>query len=295
MSDEPKWDDLQLVLLIEKHGTLRAVARATGVSHPTLSRHLARLSKTTGGPVFDRDGARLVPTETGEILLRAARDMRRLFDDAVRCSIGRHAALDGLVRVSMAPIMLRMIAPTIGALCERHPKLGVDVDTSVHLSDLRRRQADVVLRASPAPGADLVGRKIGPFAAALFGNVQLARRARSGAPLETLPWVDWRSELNYPSSRWVQEQAPGARICARVSTTQDMLELIAAGVGVGYLWTPAAGEHRGLRRIASAPPLDWNIWALTRPELRRTPRIRVVLRALAEGLGEVIESKTPVA
>jgi LysR family transcriptional regulator for metE and metH len=64
--------DLELLDALGRHETLTAAARHLYVSQPALSQRLIRLEERLATPLFDRRGRRLVATEAGRRMLRAA-------------------------------------------------------------------------------------------------------------------------------------------------------------------------------------------------------------------------------
>jgi LysR family transcriptional regulator for metE and metH len=67
--------DLRLVTAVANQGSLTLAGEVLHVSQPALSRHLAQLEARLGAPLFVRTGLRMVPTVTGELLLRHASDV----------------------------------------------------------------------------------------------------------------------------------------------------------------------------------------------------------------------------
>jgi len=64
--------DLRLVTAVADQGSLTLAGEVLHVSQPALSRHLRQLETRLGVPLFVRTGLRMVPTPTGELLLRHA-------------------------------------------------------------------------------------------------------------------------------------------------------------------------------------------------------------------------------
>src|SRR5436305_1797367 len=72
------WDGVRVFLAVARHGSLRAAARALGLSQPTVARRLAAFEATFGGPaLFDRlpEGAHL--NAAGEHLVPVAESVER--------------------------------------------------------------------------------------------------------------------------------------------------------------------------------------------------------------------------
>jgi LysR family transcriptional regulator for metE and metH len=64
--------DLRMVIAVAAEGSLTQAGAVLNVSQPALSRHLRQLETRIGTPLFLRTGTRMVPTPTGELLLRHA-------------------------------------------------------------------------------------------------------------------------------------------------------------------------------------------------------------------------------
>lgn len=64
--------DLRMVTAVAAEGSLTQAGAVLHVSQPALSRHLRQLETRLRAPLFVRTGTRMVPTATGELLLRHA-------------------------------------------------------------------------------------------------------------------------------------------------------------------------------------------------------------------------------
>lgn len=64
--------DLRLVTAVANQGSLTSAGEVLHVSQPALSRHLRQLETRLKAPLFVRTGVRMVPTPSGELLLRHA-------------------------------------------------------------------------------------------------------------------------------------------------------------------------------------------------------------------------------
>ncbi|MBL4633111.1 MAG: hypothetical protein JKY56_04520, partial [Kofleriaceae bacterium] len=78
---------------------------------------------------------------------------------------------------------------------------------------------------------------------------------------------------------------PRAQVRATSDTETTVLELIRAGVGVGFLPCILASADPNLVRIEPTPPVfSTAIWVLTHHDLRYTGRIRAVMSSLGEAI-----------
>jgi DNA-binding transcriptional LysR family regulator len=72
---DPRWDDLRLLLAVGRRGSFLGAGRALGLATSTLSRRLTALERSVGAVLVERraDGARL--TDAGRRLAAAAEDV----------------------------------------------------------------------------------------------------------------------------------------------------------------------------------------------------------------------------
>ena len=111
--------------------------------------------------------------------------------------------------------------------------------------------------------------------------------ANPGAPvdLSQLDWIRWDEPWRgLPTERWISANIPNERVRARVNTSLASGELVALGVGVGFKLCYVGDSDPRLRRIG--PPIDFGFgfWALTHRDLKRTARVRALLRFLGDAL-----------
>ncbi|MEM6957585.1 MAG: LysR family transcriptional regulator, partial [Myxococcota bacterium] len=69
------WDDVQWFIAVADHGSLKAAARATGISQHTLGRRMEALEAAVGTPLLVRTTRGTELTAAGERLLPHARAM----------------------------------------------------------------------------------------------------------------------------------------------------------------------------------------------------------------------------
>lgn len=118
---------LEMLLAIQRHGSLTATADALGITQPAVSQWLADIEAAIGTPLFVR-GQRLRATEAAAPLLRHAQrvlaDARRVVDEVAAIGQGQL----GLVRVGVMQVAAASLMPaTIHAL----DREGVSIELSV--------------------------------------------------------------------------------------------------------------------------------------------------------------------
>lgn len=166
-----------------------------------------------------------------------------------------------------------------------YPEIELEVMVDNGVVSLTRREADIVLRLSTAPPTQLVGRRVTPLFSAVYGSPGYLRGLPRPLDLTTLDWVRWDDAWKrVPTERWIDEHVAPERVRARISTSLALTELVAAGLGVGFHPCWAGDADPRLER--AAPPRDFGfaLWLLTHEDLRRTTRIRALMRFLGDAL-----------
>jgi DNA-binding transcriptional LysR family regulator len=285
--DTPSWDRLRIALAVERAGSIRGAARALGINHATVSRHLHDLQARLGVRLFERDGQALVPTVAGADLIATAEQMEEGVLALGRRVAGRDFRLRGRVRVSLTPSMLYVLASSLPELSRAYPDIDVEIISGLELSDLSRREADIVVRIAVTPPSEhLYGRRVSDYAVMVYGASRLLDHVEPCA-LAQYPWVAWGRRLDdAPHRSWRRAQVPDSRIVCRTDTALGLYHLIRAGLGVGLIPSMLGDADPDLRRVSSgdARAFTFGLWTLTHADLRGTARVRAVLGWLSETL-----------
>ncbi len=118
---------LEMLLAIQRHGSLTATADALGITQPAVSQWLADIEAAIGTRLFVR-GQRLRATEAAAPLLRHAQrvlaDARRVVDEVAAIGLGRL----GLVRVGVMQVAAVSLMPATIRTLEQE---GVPIELSV--------------------------------------------------------------------------------------------------------------------------------------------------------------------
>lgn len=275
-----QWDDLQYALAVSREGTLTGAAERLGVSHTTVSRRLRALEDALGSRLFEGgpDGYR--PTEAGRELIEVA---ARVETDLLAVKgrvLGHDARVAGPIRVTMMELIFRGLREDVGDFVRVHDGVEVTVAATDDELSLGRREADVAFRLTNTPPETLVGRRIGAMQFAAYASRDLVARVGQGAPLGAYPWILWDERLDFRwLDAWLAQNAPGVTVAMRVDVSNAaMHELIAAGIGVQFLACLHGDADPALVRVGPLEPYARrDLWVLTLPELRKSPRVRAFI------------------
>ncbi|WP_279482872.1 LysR family transcriptional regulator [Aureimonas sp. SK2] len=281
--DRLAWDDLRLVGAVAEVGTLPAAADRLGVAHSTVFRRLRQIEGTMGCALFERNGARLVPTPAGEEIAALAREVGSAVDAAALRLAGREPVPAGEVRVTTNDtLLIHFLTPIFSDFRRQCPAVRLDVVLGNPALNLSKRDADVAIRATDRPPDTLVGRKGARIAWALYG----AREAAGD------DWVSLGDAMGPMAVvRHVAGTVPPERIGYRVNTVLGLAEAIEAGLGCGYLPCFVGDGRPALRRLGAPDErFATDLWLLTHADLRHVPRVR----ALMDFLGEAVAERRPL-
>lgn len=274
------WNDLRVLLALYREGTAKAAAQTLRIDPVTVTRRLEALERDLGATLFQRTTRGLLPTEVAHHLFELAERVETAAFAVERGASGAREAIAGTVRVACpADLGIRMIAPALGRLSAEHPELVVELITGASIVDLNRREADVSLRLVRPELAELVCRRVGAIAYAVY-------RHRDGAPARWIAWVEGASGL--PEGRWVDAQRGDAAPAVRVDRTAAAEAAAAAGLGLALLPTAMGDAHPELvrDRPEDPPALVRDVWMVVHRDLRSVPRVRRVMDFLTDVLAE---------
>ncbi len=287
---QPRWDDLQLLLVVVRSGSALAASEELGLSQSTVSRRVAALEEQLGVRLFDRRGRRLEATSEAHALAQLSEQFDEDVGAAMRRVRSRARDLTGQVRISSVKPLLRLLLSRLHVLSVQHPQIELVLDTRSSLSNLHKKEADIVMRATSTPPETLVGRRIAKFAYGLYRPVGAAPSSR------LVGYPPPRGDVGKAS--WLPEVVPNAKVALRIDDDELQQDAVRAGMGNAQLLCMAADADPTLERVPGAP-LEWgeDLWVLTHPDLREMPRVRTVMDVLVDELSaqsDLIEGRRPL-
>lgn len=284
------WNRARAFLVTAEEGSLSAAARALDMTQPTLGRQVAALETELGVALFERRGRGLELTPTG---LELVEHVRAMGDAASRVSLaatGRADHIAGNVCITATDSMSVFVMPDIVRKLRCHaPGIRIELVASNAVSDLKRREADIAIRAFRPTQPDLIAKKISDLPFYLYatpGYLAQLGHPQSPADLNTAEYIgfnrheQWIDALKALGIDLTQHNFP-------VITENHIVHwsLVKAGVGIGTM-TGNVGdlEPTVVRALPELAPLMSEIWLVAHQELRTSRRVRLVFDFLADEL-----------
>lgn len=283
-----QWEDVRYFLAVVRQGSFSGAARALATDQSTVSRRIALLEQGLGQPLFERGPRTVRRTPQAEALLDPALAVERAVLAMEDAASRAEAEPRGRVRIALTEgLAQHVVVPRIlPGLFAAHPELSVDLRTGDEVLDLARHEADVSVRFFRPARGELVGQRV----ARLPLSVLVAKRARrrwTGRAIGDLPWTSYEREGTVtPESRLLEQLGVG-RTRLACSSVETQLAAVRAGLGVAVApraLTLALPDLAALDVPGAADLGTLELFVVTRPALRKVPRVAVVYDALVRAL-----------
>lgn len=214
-----------------------------------------------------------------------------------RRSAGLADTVSGVVRLSAGEEVSALLSRFLPELRAGLKQIEFEMSARHTLLNLSRREADLLIGEQLPDSADIVTRKLGRTAFAIYAHPSLAVARLSSAAIKGVPWVGFDDDhTRMPGQRWLQERLDGGRPAIRCNNWLVIRETARAGGGFAILPCYLGDSDPQLQRIgAPIAELFADQWLLVHRDLRALPRVRAVMdavialfqreRALLEGGG----------
>lgn len=242
-------DQMRYFVTAAQLQNLSKAAEALHISQPSLSRSIARLEEELGTPLFYRQGRRVVLNELGSQFLTSAQSILRELDGTLaqlrtyaggvgaRLSVGL-CGPDGPVTACLA------------AFSTAHPQIILNLDCSIAAKEaLDINQYDMLLCPDTGEYRRFRGIPLReeryllalPASHALAGRPGILPRSLAGQPFVFLRRGQLRIEDPYDLCAGLNL---GLRTACLTDEREQHKQLIAAGVGLGFVPEGCAGPYR---------------------------------------------------
>lgn len=284
------WNHVRAFLVTAEEGSLSAAAKALGLTQPTLGRQVAALEKELAVVLFEREGRGLKLTPNGLDLLVQARNMGQVATDFSLAASGQSNQLEGSVCITASDVTAAFILPpVIHKLRREEPGIEIELIASNEVSNLKRREADIAIRAFRPTQAELIAKRINSISAHLYATPGYLQGIGNPSTPKELGNADFMGFAGIDSlisalrgSGFPLERKNFPFISESHLTQWEMVK---QGVGIGFMIEGVGDfEDKVVRVLPDQPPFMADVWLVAHRELRTSRRIRRVFDFLAEEL-----------
>lgn len=287
------WDLYRFILALHRAGTIRGAATALGVNHATVSRRIALINADNNAPIFERAGGAYVVTRLGEPLIEAAERMEVVALHAERRQRALSETVSGAITLSMAETIGQyLLRDELIEFTHTYPNIELTVSADYRRVNLDRSEADVVVRGDNSPPDHLVGTRLFPYALTYYAHKDYL----ATTPLAQRRWLSF-SQAATPLNWLPHSPFPYAPVQMRVGDLTLLQQMAQAKQGMIYTACFIGDSNPELTRLTDdTPTRGLDFWVLTHPDLRKSPRIKVLMSFLTKALTkkrDLIEGRAP--
>ncbi|QDH71211.1 LysR family transcriptional regulator [Marilutibacter alkalisoli] len=283
---------------VARHLSFARAAAEVGCTPSVLSRRIASLERTVGGPVFLRSTRQVSLTPLGETLLADYRVLEAALGDLNARLASQHAEPAGLVRLHVPTTYgRRRIAPLLAGFMARYPRIRLDVVFDDGFADLIALRVDVAVRIGRLADSRLVARGLGPVHRVLCASPAYLEQApglvrpEDLARHRCLAFTPLQSGALWTLERGRQRRSVRVQPVLATNNADALQAAVLDGAGIALLADFVIGENIASGRLVEVLPQ----WHLLQPTVQlvwvagadRAPRVRALIDYLGEHLGGV--------
>ncbi|KAA0684231.1 LysR family transcriptional regulator [Roseomonas genomospecies 6] len=286
-----RWDGIDEFVAVADCGGFSRAAERLRISSSQVSRQVARLEDRLQARLFYRTTRSVTLTEAGRSLLAHCRRLIEERDEALLAVSDLQAEPKGLLRLTCAVAYgERFVVPLVNGFLERHPQLRVEIELTNRRLDLVHEGVDLAVRLGRLMDSSLVATRIAPRVMHLCAAPSYLERR--GTP-RTLADLAEHECLTGTADTWSLDEGgqewlfrPQGRW--RCNSGTAVLDAALRGFGLCQLPDYYVMEHLTAGRLVSLleahRPPNTAVWAVYPPQRHLSPKVRLLIRHLKEGL-----------
>lgn len=284
-----------------EEGSLSAAARALGMSQPTLGRQVVSLEEELGIVLFERIGRGLRLTAGGLNLLEHVRSMGEAANRVSLSASGQTRTLEGKITITASEaISAFLLPPVIERLRRTYPGVELTIVATNAVRDLRRREADIAIRAVRPSDPTLIATRLRDTPARLYATRAYLRRLGSPKTFADLNGADFigfrEGDAFHKGLNGMGFQLTDRNFPILTENHLVQWELVKRGLGIGVMMEEVGDEEPLVERaLPDMAPISVSAWLVSHREVHTSRRVRVVFDLLAEHFGPSKRTKAEAA
>ncbi|GJE58069.1 HTH-type transcriptional regulator DmlR [Methylobacterium trifolii] len=155
------WDKIRIFLNVAEAGSFTRAGDDIGLSQSAVSRQISALERELKAPLFHRHARGLILTEQGDLLFRAARDMKlRLENTRARLVETSERPSGDLKVTTTVGLGTAWLAQRVAEFIDLYPDVRIELILTNEELDLAMREADIAIRMRRPAQPDLIQRRL---------------------------------------------------------------------------------------------------------------------------------------
>ena len=279
------WDKIRIFLNVAEAGSFTKAGDDIGLSQSAVSRQISALERELKAPLFHRHARGLILTEQGDLLFRAARDMKLLLENTKARLVETSERPTGDLKVTTTVgLGTAWLSQRVAEFLDLYPDVRIELILTNEELDLAMREADIAIRMRRPAQPDLIQRRLFTVHYHAFASPDYIKRF--GAP-KTVDQLDEHRLVSFggnePSyllaahyladiGREGRERRPVHFTVNNVGALQKAME---TGAGIGILPDYAVDGQESLVQVlteSEMPTLD--SYLVYAEEMRTVARVQ---------------------
>ncbi len=171
------WDKIRIFLNVAEAGSFTRAGDGIGLSQSAVSRQISALERELKAPLFHRHARGLILTEQGDLLFRAARDMKLRLDNTRARLVETSERPTGDLRVTTTVgLGSSWLAPRVAEFLDLYPEVRIELILTNEELDLAMREADIAIRVRRPAQPDLIQRRLFTVHYHAYASVDYVKR-----------------------------------------------------------------------------------------------------------------------
>ena len=181
------WDKIRIFYTVAEAGSFTRAGDDLGLSQSAVSRQVSALERELKAPLFHRHARGLILTEQGDLLHRAARDMRlRLENTRARLEETSERPSGVLKVTTTVGLGSLWLVQRVAEFLDTYPEVRIEMILTNEELDLAMREADVALRLRRPSQPDLIQRRLFNVHFHVYASVDYIKRFGEPKTLDDL-------------------------------------------------------------------------------------------------------------
>ena len=289
------WDGYRFFLAVARTGQLSLAGRVLGVDHTTVARRVKSLEDTLNAKLFDRSPRGYVLTQAGADLVPIAENLEKSAEHAQDSISDTQEDLSGRIRIGVPDgVGTFIVSRAAQELCEKYPKLHVELLALPQNFSLSKREADFVIAVSTPDSGRLKVRKISDYKLHLYGTRDYLDQfppIKKIADLKKLRGIAYVPDLIFDKELdYIPLIDPDLE--PRLTSTSVHVQLYATlnGAGVCILHDFMADNHDNLVKVLERKiSFTRSFWLIVHEDYASIERIRVCSSHIVKRMRELLK------
>lgn len=286
------WEGVSEFVAVAEAASFTAAANRLGISTAQVSRQVGALETRLAVKLFYRTTRKVTITDAGQIYYNHCRQVLDGLAEAERAVSDLQKTPKGRLNLT-APVTYgeSRIAPLVNDFTVRYPELDVNLTLTNQMLDLVAESYDLAIRLGELEDSSMMAKRLASrthYVCASPGYLSI-----HGTP-HTLSELEQHNCLRGTVGYWrFQEEGKTRhiRVAGNLRCNSGWALVDAAGKGLGIIQLPDYYVQDEIRAQRLVPLLDAyrapddGIWALYPQNRHLSPKVRLLLDHLAQGLG----------